>query len=173
MLSKPNLLILDEPTNHLDITSREVLEDALLNYDGTLLVVSHDRYFINKLASKIVHLTHTGAVDIDGNYDTYLQYREGVVNEVIKESRKKPQVNEYKLRKEQASLERKRKSDIAKIEKEIEEKEMLLAEIEASLSTPEVSGDYEKLLECTEKLDETKTELEDLYTRWEELQITE
>lgn len=173
MLSKPNLLILDEPTNHLDITSREVLEDALLNYDGTLLVVSHDRYFINKLASKIVHLTHTGAVDIDGNYDTYLQYREGVVNEVIKESRKKPQVNEYKLRKEQASLERKRKSDIAKIEKEIEEKETLLAEIEASLSTPEVSGDYEKLLECTEKLDETKTELEDLYIRWEELQITE
>ena len=173
MLSKPNLLILDEPTNHLDITSREVLEDALMNYDGTLLVVSHDRYFINKLASKIVHLTHTGAVNIDGNYDTYLQYREGVEAEKTQEARKKPVVNEYKLRKEQASLERKRKSDIAKIEKAIEEKEILIAEIEESLASPEVSGDYAKLIELTESLDATKNELDQLYIEWEELQITE
>lgn len=173
MLAKPNLLILDEPTNHLDITSREVLENALLNYDGTLLVVSHDRYFINKLASKIIHLTHTGAVNIDGNYDTYLQYHEGVVSEEIREARKKPFVNEYKLRKEQASLERKRKSDIAKLEKLIEEKENLITEIEGELSSPEVSGDYTRLLELTERLDSTKNELEELYIQWEELQITE
>ncbi len=173
MLAKPNLLILDEPTNHLDITSREVLEEALLNYDGTLLVVSHDRYFINKLASKIIHLTHTGAVNIDGNYDTYLQYREGVVSDEIRESRKKPVVNEYKLRKEQASLERKRKSDIAKIEKTIEEKENIISEIETALTDPDTSGDYEKLIELTEKLDVTKNELEDLYLQWEELQTGE
>lgn len=173
MLAKPNLLILDEPTNHLDITSREVLENALLNYDGTLLVVSHDRYFINKLASKIIHLTHTGAVNIDGNYDTYLQYHEGVVYDEIREARKKPVVNEYKLRKEQASLERKRKSDIAKLEKLIEEKENLITEIEGELSSPEVSGDYTRLLELTERLDSTKNELEELYIQWEELQITE
>ena len=173
MLARPNLLILDEPTNHLDITSREVLEEALANYDGTLLVVSHDRYFINKLASKIIHLTHTGAINIDGNYDTYLQYHEGVVTSEYKESRKKPAVNEYKLRKEQASLERKRKSDIAKTEKLIEEKEKLISEIEAALSDPETSGDYERLIELTESLDATKNELEELYLQWEELQTTE
>ena len=173
MLARPNLLILDEPTNHLDITSREVLEEALANYDGTLLVVSHDRYFINKLASKIIHLTHTGAINIDGNYDTYLQYHEGVVTSEYKESCKKPAVNEYKLRKEQASLERKRKSDIAKTEKLIEEKETLISEIEAALSDPETSGDYERLIELTESLDATKNELEELYLQWEELQTTE
>ena len=173
MLARPNLLILDEPTNHLDITSREVLEEALANYDGTLLVVSHDRYFINKLASKIIHLTHTGAINIDGNYDTYLQYHEGVVTSEYKESRKKPAVNEYKRRKEQASLERKRKSDIAKTEKLIEEKETLISEIEAALSDPETSGDYERLIELTESLDATKNELEELYLQWEELQTTE
>ena len=173
MLARPNLLILDEPTNHLDITSREVLEEALANYDGTLLVVSHDRYFINKLASKIIHLTHTGAINIDGNYDTYLQYHEGVVTSEYKESRKKPAVNEYKLRKEQASLERKRKSDIAKTEKLIEEKEILISEIETALSDPETSGDYERLIELTESLDATKNELEELYLQWEELQTTE
>jgi ATP-binding cassette subfamily F protein 3 len=173
MLARPNLLILDEPTNHLDITSREVLEEALANYDGTLLVVSHDRYFINKLASKIIHLTHTGAINIDGNYDTYLQYHEGVVTSEYKESRKKPAVNEYKLRKEQASLERKRKSDIAKTEKLIEEKETLISEIETALSNPETSGDYERLIELTESLDATKNELEELYLQWEELQTTE
>ncbi len=173
MLARPNLLILDEPTNHLDITSREVLEEALANYDGTLLVVSHDRYFINKLASKIIHLTHTGAINIDGNYDTYLKYHEGVVINENKESRKKPAVNEYKLRKEQASLERKRKSDIAKIEKLIEEKETLISEIEAALSDPETSGDYERLIELTGSLDTTKNELEELYLQWEELQTTE
>ncbi len=173
MLARPNLLILDEPTNHLDITSREVLEEALANYDGTLLVVSHDRYFINKLASKIIHLTHTGAINIDGNYDTYLKYHEGVVINEHKESRKKPAVNEYKLRKEQASLERKRKSDIAKTEKLIEEKETLISEIEAALSAPETSGDYERLIELTESLDTTKNELEELYLQWEELQTME
>lgn len=173
MLARPNLLILDEPTNHLDITSREVLENALANYDGTLLVVSHDRYFINKLASKIVHLTHTGAVNIDGNYDTYLRYRENLESDRIQETHKKPVVNEYKLRKEQASLERKRKSDIAKIEKAIEEKELLISQIEEGLASPEVSGDYAKLIELTESLDATKNELDLLYNEWEELQTIE
>lgn len=174
MLSKPNFLILDEPTNHLDITSREVLENALLDYDGTLLVVSHDRYFINKLASKIIHLTHEGAVNIDGNYDTYLQYRENTIEaEAIKLQEKKPAVNEYKLRKEQASLERKRKTSINKIEKEISEKENLISEIEASLSNPETAGNYEKLIELTQQLDQSRKELDDLYLTWEELQSEE
>lgn len=170
MLSKPNFLILDEPTNHLDINSREVLEEALLNYDGTLLVVSHDRYFINKLSNKIVHLTHDGAISIDGNYDDYLLFKEN--NESKKEDVKKEttKVNTYKLQKEQQALERKRNSRISKIEKEIEEKETAIAEIQDLLQLPETSADYEKLLELTEHFDLLKNELDKLYSEWEELQ---
>ena len=170
MLSKPNFLILDEPTNHLDINSREVLEEALLNYDGTLLVVSHDRYFINKLSSKIVHLTHDGAVSIDGNYDDYLLFKEN--NQAPKEDVKKDttKVNTYKLQKEQQALERKRNSRISKIEKDIEAKETEISEIQSLLELPETSADYEKLLELTEKFDLLKNELDKLYSEWEELQ---
>ncbi len=170
MLSKPNFLILDEPTNHLDITSREVLENALSDFDGTMLVVSHDRYFINKIANKTVYLTHEGAVNIDGNYDSYLQYRENMVVEEAKAAPKKPVVNDYKLRKEMASNERKRKTRIAKLEVEIEETETKIASLEEELSTPEISGDYEKLLEYTNNLDSLRTSLEEMYSEWEQLQ---
>ena len=169
MLSKPNFLILDEPTNHLDIVSREVLENALLDFNGTLLVVSHDRYFINKLATKIVHLTHDGAVLIDGNYDTYISYKESNTENSEKRE-KKPVVNEYKLRKEQAKEERLLKSRINKIETEISATENIIADIEGLLISPEISGDYEKLLEYTQKLDESKAILDNLYEEWEELQ---
>ena len=170
MLSKPNFLILDEPTNHLDINSREVLEEALLNYDGTLLVVSHDRYFINKLSNKIVHLTHDGAVSIDGNYDTYLEFKENNQKPLEKEKKETTKVNTYKLQKEQQALERKRNSRISKIEKEIEEKENEISEIQNLLELPETSADYEKLLELTAKFDLLKNELDELYSEWEKLQ---
>ncbi len=170
MLSKPNFLILDEPTNHLDINSREVLEEALLNYDGTLLVVSHDRYFINKLSNKIIYLTHDSAVSIDGNYDTYLEFKEDNQKPVEKEKKETTKVNTYKLQKEQQALERKRNSRISKIEKEIEEKENEISEIQSLLELSETSADYEKLLELTEKLDSLKNELDELYSEWEELQ---
>ena len=171
MLSKPNFLILDEPTNHLDINSREVLEEALLNYDGTLLVVSHDRYFINKLSDKIIHLTHDGAVSIDGNYDTYLEFKENNQKPVEKEKKETTKVNTYKLQKEQQALERKRNSRISKIEKEIEENEKEISEIQNLLELPETSADYEKLLELTEKFNSLKNELDELYSEWEELQV--
>lgn len=175
MLSKPNFLILDEPTNHLDITSREVLEDALLNFDGTMLVVSHDRYFINKLATKIVYLTHDGAVNIDGNYDNYLEYRQqSESNEKNDYSKsKKPLVNDYKLRKEKASNERKRKTKIARLEAEIEETEALVKTLESEISSPEISGNYELLLEYTNNLDDIRARLESMYSEWEELQTEE
>ena len=173
MLSKPNFLILDEPTNHLDITSREVLENALLDFDGTLLVVSHDRYFINKLANKTVYLTHDGAVNIDGNYDDYLVYRENAVANVNKKSEKKPVINDYKLRKEKASNERKRKTRISKLELEIEETENNISTLEDELATPEISADYEKLLEYTNKLNDLRTSLEEMYSEWEKLQSEE
>ena len=173
MLSKPNFLILDEPTNHLDITSREVLENALSDFDGTMLVVSHDRYFINKLANKTVYLTHDGAVNIDGNYDDYLLFRQNAVVEEAKAVEKKPVVNDYKLRKEKASNERKRKTRISKLEVEIEETENKIALLEEEISTPEISANYEKLLEYTNNLNELRTSLEDMYSEWEQLQIEE
>lgn len=170
MLARPNFLILDEPTNHLDITSREVLENALCDFDGTLLVVSHDRYFINKLSSRIVHLTHDGAVSIDGNYDDYLAFREHQQLSEIKAVEKKPVVNDYKLRKEQASLERKRKTRINKLETEIAELEDIIQSLQELLCSPEVTADYEKLLSVTAELDEKKNNLDNLYMEWEELQ---
>ena len=170
MLSKPNFLILDEPTNHLDIISREALENALLDFDGTLLVVSHDRYFINKLATKTVYLTHEGAVNIEGNYDDYLLYREGIQAQKTEEIKKKPTVNEYKLQKERASNERKRKSRIAKLEADIALLESRIAEIENLLQSPEILGDYEKLLPLTEELSTAKSQLDDMYIEWEEFQ---
>ncbi len=173
MLSKPNFLILDEPTNHLDITSREVLENALSDFDGTMLVVSHDRYFINKLANKTVYLTHDGAVNIDGNYDNYLQYRENAVANEEKTVDKKPVMNDYKLRKEKASNERKRKTRISKLEVEIEEAETKISLLEADISTPEISADYEKLLEYTNNLNDLRASLEDMYSEWEQLQTEE
>lgn len=173
MLSKPNFLILDEPTNHLDITSREVLENALSDFDGTMLVVSHDRYFINKLANKTVYLTHDGAVNIDGNYDNYLQYRENAVANEEKTVDKKPVMNDYKLRKEKASNERKRKTRISKLEVEIEETETKISLLEADISTPEISADYEKLLEYTNNLNDLRASLEDMYSEWEQLQTEE
>lgn len=173
MLSKPNFLILDEPTNHLDIISREVLENALTDFNGTLLVVSHDRYFINKLATKVVHLTHDGAVNIDGNYDTYLEFHgnQKTSEKVILE--KKPTVNEYKLKKEKASLERKRKTRITKLESEIAEKESEIQETEEILTLPETTANYEELLKVTERLNNLKTELDIMYEEWETLQTEE
>lgn len=172
MLSKPNFLILDEPTNHLDIVSREVLENALLDFNGTLLVVSHDRYFINKLASKTVYLTHDGAVNIDGNYDAYLLYKAENVDSVKNKANvKKSGVNEYKLKKEQASLERKRKTRLTRLEAEITQKEEKILETEKLLQSPEVTADYEKLLETTNLLDTLRQELDGMYLEWEELQL--
>ena len=170
MLAKPNFLILDEPTNHLDITSREVLENALDDFNGTLLVVSHDRYFINKLATKVVHLTHDGAVNIDGNYETYIDFRNNQKSAQTKSDLHKPVINDYKLRKEQASNERKKKTLIAKTEKEITEVENEISLAQAKLSLPETTADYEKLLEVTEFINQLEVRLSDLYDKWESLQ---
>lgn len=174
MLAKPNFLILDEPTNHLDIISREVLENALSDFNGTLLVVSHDRYFINRLATKVVHLTHNGAVNIDGNYETYIEFRNN--QKSATEQMKivgKTAINDYKLRKEQASNERKRKTLIAKTENEIAEIEEEIDLTQNKLSSPETTADYEKLLELTEHINRLENTLSDLYEKWEALQTQE
>lgn len=172
MLKKPNFLILDEPTNHLDISSREVLENALLSFGGTLLCVSHDRYFINKLATRVIYLSHDGAVEIEGNYDDYLNYLENSEKtpEASQKPAEKPKVNDYKLKKEQASNERKRLTQLKRTEAEIEEKENRISEIETKLSLPETAEGYKELMRLTEELDALKCELDKAYALWEKLQ---
>lgn len=168
MLKKPNLLILDEPTNHLDIASREVLEEALDGYDGTLFCVSHDRFLVNKLATKILILESGNLISFDGNYDDYAA---SLDNDVKPEEKKEKKPNEYQLRKERESQERKRKTRISRIEAEIKEIEEQQKLIENQIKSPETSADYSMLLELTEKLEDLISSQEKLYDEWLELNL--
>lgn len=166
MLGKFNFLLLDEPTNHLDAFSREELENTLLDYSGTMLIVSHDRYFINKLASRILELTPTGVNEYLGNYDEYIDRKNRVASqEVVEKKETVKKVNDYLLKKERRSQLLKMKNRLAKVEKEIENTELEIDEINSKLTT----SDYEELMDLTAKLDR-KTQYRDiLYTEWEEL----
>lgn len=159
--SHPNLLILDEPTNHLDIESREVLEDALENYDGTMLCVSHDRYFINRLATKILAFDGTNIEPFDGNYDDYINK---VMSEQTAKAPAEKKVNEYQLRKERESAQRKRQTKIKKLEQSIAELDIQKEDIQNQLN--ESSSDYESVLALTSRLDELTKQQELLYEEW-------
>ncbi len=160
-LSHPNLLILDEPTNHLDIESREVLEDALENYDGTMLCVSHDRYFINRIATKILAFNGTAIEPFEGNYDDYVSK---VMSEQIAKAPKEKKINEYQLRKERESAERKRRTKIKKLEQSIAGLDIKKDEIQKELD--ESSSDYETILTLTSLLDDVTKQQELLYEEW-------
>ncbi|MCI7800168.1 MAG: ATP-binding cassette domain-containing protein [Eubacterium sp.] len=166
MLGGYNFLLLDEPTNHLDAFSREELENTLLNYSGTMLIVSHDRYFINKLATGILELTPNGVNRFNGSYDEYLEHKQNADAKVVtqkKETVKK--TNDYQLKKERRSLYLKTKTALSKCEAEIEKTELEIDDINNSLQ----SADYEELMKLTAKL-EKKNEYRDiLYSEWEEL----
>ncbi|MBQ2688361.1 MAG: ABC-F family ATP-binding cassette domain-containing protein [Clostridia bacterium] len=168
VLAGSNFLLLDEPTNHLDTASREALEDTLLNYDGTMLIISHDRYFINKLSTRILELKSEGVKEYLGNYDYYCEKKQNV--EVSQKNEEKPKVNDYKLRKEEQSKERKRQTAIKKAEELIEELDVKIAETEEKLSSEEVISDYEKLVELTEILNSLQKQQEEAYEAWESLQ---
>lgn len=176
MLSKANLLILDEPTNHLDIGSCEALENALLGYDGTLFVVSHDRYLINKLADKIYYLTPSGTTLYLGNYDAYLETRQK--QEAAKAAAEAenenavPKANTvYKQKKERASEIRKRRAALSKCEREIEAAEAEIDTLNEQLSDPETASDYEKMMEITNKITEQKALADSLMNDWTELTL--
>lgn len=176
MLSKANLLILDEPTNHLDIGSCEALENALLGYDGTLFVVSHDRYLINKLADKIYYLTPSGTTLYLGNYDAYLEARQK--QEAAKAAAEAenenavPKANTvYKQKKERASEIRKRRAALSKCEREIEAAEAKIDTLNEQLSNPETASDYEKMMEITNKITEQKALADSLMNDWTELTL--
>ncbi len=166
MLGKFNFLLLDEPTNHLDAFSREELENTLLDYSGTMLIVSHDRYFINKLATRILELTPTAVNEYLGNYDEYIDRKNRTAShEVVEKKETVKKVNDYLLKKERRSQLLKMKNRLSKVEEEIEKTELEIDEINSKLTT----SDYEELMELTAKLDR-KTQYRDiLYTEWEEL----
>ena len=161
MLSESNFLILDEPTNHLDILSREALENALQEYDGTMLIVSHDRYFINKLANKIYKITKSGAKEFLGNYDYYLQNNIEEISKIVKEKN-----TSYKEKKEQEAAIRKKNNRMKKIEEEIATNEEKIKELEAIASSDENSTDYIKVMELSEEIEKIKNINECLYEEW-------
>ncbi len=167
MLSQANFLLLDEPTNHLDIGSCEALEDALSGYDGTLFVVSHDRYLINKLADKVYVLGEEGAELFHGNYDFYLEKREA--RQALEEKQAQPKVNLYKQRKEREAELRKRKAALARLEKEIEETDARRAELEEQLADPAVAADYEAVTELSGEIAALVEQSDQLLGQWTRL----
>ena len=167
ILKDVNFLIMDEPTNHLDIQSKEALEEALSDYDGTMLMVSHDRYFINKMADRILYLDETGLKNYMGNYDYFLEKHRD--NEPL-EKKKTEVTNDYKLKKQQESEKRKLKTKILRLEEEISKIEEEIERENEKMLNPEISSDYVKAFEITEKIAELTQKLEDNYKLWEELQ---
>ncbi len=179
MLSEANFLILDEPTNHLDITSKEILEDALNSYEGTVLYVSHDRYFINRTASRILDLKEKTLTGYLGNYDYYLEKKEASSKALpswsISSSGKDAAPSENKLdwqaKKEQQAKARKKENDLRKCEEAISALEKRIAGVESDMLLPENATNAAKLQELAGKLEEMNGELLGLYEKWEALSV--
>ncbi len=176
MLSEANLIILDEPTNHLDMTSKEILENALNHYTGTIFYVSHDRYFINQTASRILELKNRKLINYLGNYDYYEEKKEELtavyapdpvtVKDDAPLSRGK---QDYLERKAEAARIRKLKNDIAKVEEKIRHYEERLNELDALLEDPDIATNSVKLNEISKEQDEISTKLDSLMDEWEGL----
>lgn len=174
MLSEANFLILDEPTNHLDITSKEILETALNAYEGTVLYVSHDRYFINKTASRILELTQQQFVNYIGNYDYYLEKKDFLtpvsdIAPVTAANEPSAQKLDWKQQKESQALARKKENDLKKCEAQIEKLENRNSELDAEMAKPENATNVAKLQEIAAEQEAITSELETLYAKWEEL----
>ena len=179
MLSEANFLILDEPTNHLDIASKEILEEALNSYTGTVLYVSHDRYFINQTATRILDLTNQSVVNYIGNYDYYLEKKEELTEKYAPtaqeatEEAKEETPSEGKLtwqqQKEEQARKRKQENELKKVEKRIEELETRDKEIDDTLVLPDVCTNVGRCAELSREKDKIQAELEELYEKWEEL----
>ncbi len=171
MLSKANMLLLDEPTNHLDIHSREALENALASYGGTLLIVSHDRYLINKLADRIVWLGKTGTVNIDGNYDRYIELKgaKAQSEQAVQVKAAEGKKNDYKERKERESTLRKLSGALKRCEQAIDEIGLKTAELAQQMSQPEIATDYEKTSALAQEIEALKEKEEALTAEWMEL----
>ena len=172
MLKKANFLLLDEPTNHLDIKSREMLEDALEKYEGTIFAISHDRYFINKLSTKIMRINNKTLESYDGNYSYFLEKCQKITQDKkISDTPKiSSETEDYLTQKKNAAEERKRKNRIEKLEKEIAQTEETIAQLENELTLPEVVSNYVKCAEISEELENLNENLLSFYEEWENLQ---
>ena len=179
MLSEANFLILDEPTNHLDIASKEILEEALNSYTGTVLYVSHDRYFINQTATRILELTNCAVVNYIGDYDYYLEKKEELTEKyapALSEAQapiSEEAISESKLtwqqQKEEQALRRKQENELKKTEKRIEELETRDKEIDETLILPDVCTNAGRCTELSREKEDIRKELEELYDKWEAL----
>lgn len=179
MLSNANLLILDEPTNHLDITSKEILENALNSYTGTVLYVSHDRYFINSTATRIIELTANTLVNYIGNYDYYLEKKDILTAAAIKESVSPTDSDNTSVssntkeqwlssKEEQARL-KKLKNNLARVEEQISSIEERLKEIDEEYMNPDIGSNTGRLMELHKEKEELDDKLNNLYEQWEEI----
>lgn len=183
VLSNANFLILDEPTNHLDIMSKEILEDALNGYEGTILYVSHDRYFINRTAHRILDLTDGQFVSYVGNYDYYLEKHDTVMaaieastpqsadadNTAATKAAESEVKLDWKAQKEEQARLRKKENDLKKCEEKIAELESRISEIDTEMSDPAIGTQVAKLQELTKEQTACQEQLEKLYEQWEEL----
>ena len=178
-LNRGNVLVLDEPTNHLDLNTKEVLEDALAEFGGTIILVSHDRYLLNKVASRIIEIKHNEVNSYEGNFDAYSE----AVNAArqlkmqseaeIKRAEEEKAYKENKARqyrsKEQRAADAQKRNRIRELEKEIEDTEVLIFELENAISDPEIASDYSKMSEKCKELEEAKTSLDQKMDEWAEL----
>ena len=183
VLSNANFLILDEPTNHLDIMSKEILEDALNGYEGTILYVSHDRYFINRTAHRILDLTEGQFVSYVGNYDYYLEKHDTVMAAIEANAPQNADADsavaakaaesevklDWKAQKEEQARLRKKENDLKKCEEKIAELEARISEIDTEMSDPAIGTQVAKLQELTKEQAACQEQLEKLYEQWEEL----
>lgn len=183
VLSNANFLILDEPTNHLDIMSKEILEDALNGYEGTILYVSHDRYFINRTAHRILDLTEGQFVSYVGNYDYYLEKHDTVMaaieanapqnadaDSAVAANAAESEVKlDWKAQKEEQARLRKKENDLKKCEEKIAELEARISEIDTEMSDPAIGTQVAKLQELSKEQTSCQEQLEKLYEQWEEL----
>jgi ATP-binding cassette, subfamily F, member 3 len=175
MMQKSNFLILDEPTNHLDLDSKEVLENALVDYPGTILFVSHDRYFINRIATKVLELSSNGCSEFLGDYDYFVEKKEEIIELKALEQKDKPtsittpDKNSFQQDKETKKQERQKKRKLEEIEDRISQLEENIEQYEIQLCDPVVFQDHEKVIEINMKNEQAKTELESLMEEWAEL----
>ena len=174
MLSGANLLLLDEPTNHLDIDSRDALESALEAYEGTLLVVTHDRYLVNRLADRVLYLTPNGIQSYIGGYDDYLSAREAESQaEAARQAQQRPQnhkPNAYREQKERQSAINRASGEVRRLEARIAQAEEQLAQLNSQLASPEVATDYVRSGQLAQQAQEAQAQLDALYTAWEAAQ---
>lgn len=178
-LNRGNVLVLDEPTNHLDLSTKEVLEDALAEFGGTIILVSHDRYLLNKVASRIIEIKHDEVNSYEGNFDAYseavnaarqlkMQSEAEIKHAEEEKAYKENKARQYRS-KEQRAADAQKRNRIRELEKEIEDTEVLIFELENAISDPEIASDYSKMSEKCKELEEAKTALDQKMDEWAEL----